>query len=82
LVSQNDEQVVLSLPTDKGKQRVLAADDVDELIEQPTSTMPLGLVTQLRDRSAFLDLVRFVFAVNEGGRTELNRLKKKAGISD
>jgi putative heme-binding domain-containing protein len=82
LVSQNDDQVVLSLPTDKGKQRTLPADDVDELIEQPTSTMPLGLVGQLPDRAAFLDLVRFVFAVNEGGRTELNRLKKKAGISD
>ena len=44
--------------------------------------MPLGLVTQLKDRGAFLDLVRFVFAVNDGGRTELNRLKKAAGVQD
>ena len=80
LVSQTDKQVVLSLPTDKGKKRVLAADEVDEVIEQPASTMPLGLIGQLKDRAAFLDLVRFVFAVNDGGRAELNRLKKKAGV--
>ena len=42
--------------------------------------MPLGLIGQLKDRAAFLDLVRFVFAVNDGGRAELNRLKKKAGV--
>ena len=66
----------------KGKRRVLPADDVDEVIKQQASTMTLGLIGQLKDRAAFLDLARFVFAVNEGGRAELNRLKKAAGVRD
>ena len=80
LVSRNDTEVVLSLPTDKGGKRVLAAEDVDEVILQEQSTMPAGLVGQLEDRQAFLDLARFVFSINEGGKAELRRLKTAADV--
>lgn len=43
---------------------------VDEVILQEQSTMPAGLVGQLKDRQAFLDLARFVFSINEGGEAE------------
>jgi len=82
LVSQSDAEVVLSLPTDKGRRRVLAAADVDEVILQKQSTMPAGLVGQLEDRQAFLDLARFVYAINEGGKAELRRLKAAAGVAE
>lgn len=78
LVSRNDADIVLSLPTDKGRTRVLPAEDVDEVILQEQSTMPAGLVGQLKDRQAFLDLARFVFSINEGGKAELRRLKAEA----
>ena len=80
LVSQTDDEVVLSLPTDKGAKRTLATDDIDELIPQEQSTMPSGLIGQLKDRQAFLDLAKFVFTINKGGRNELRRLKREAGV--
>ncbi len=82
LVSRSDAELVLSLPTDKGRTRKLAADDVDEVTLQPQSTMPAGLVAQLEDRQAFLDLARFVFAITEGGKAELRRLKAAAGVGE
>ncbi|MEO1993516.1 MAG: PVC-type heme-binding CxxCH protein [Pirellulales bacterium] len=82
LVSQDDTQVVLSLPTDQGKKRLIPMEDIDEIIEQPISTMPVGLVAQLKDRDAFLDLAKFVFSVSDGGKSEMKRIKKAAGISD
>jgi hypothetical protein len=42
--------------------------------------MPAGLVGQLDDRQAFLDLARFVFSINEGGKAELRRLKAAADV--
>jgi putative heme-binding domain-containing protein len=82
LVARDDQKLVLSLPADKGKERTIPAEDVDEVIEQTTSTMPVGLVGQLENRGAFLDLVRFVFAVNEGGKESLKKLKKAAGVAE
>ena len=81
LVSQTDDEVVLSLPTDKGAKRTLASDDIDELIPQEQSTMPAGLIGQLQDRQAFLDLARFVFAISDGGKNELRRLQQEAGVA-
>jgi len=80
LLSQDDEKVVLSLPTDKGAKRVLPVDEIDELIPQEQSTMPAGLIGQLKDRQAFLDLAKFLFTINEGGKNELRRLKGEAGV--
>jgi putative heme-binding domain-containing protein len=82
LVSRSDTEVVLSLPTDKGGKRVIPADDVEEVNVQGQSTMPAGLVGQLKDRQAFLDLARFVFSINEGGKAELRRLRAAAGVGD
>ena len=81
LVSQTDDEVVLSLPSDKGAKRTVAKDDIDELLPQEQSTMPVGLVGQLEDRQAFLDLARFVFAISEGGKAELRGLKAEAGVA-
>jgi putative heme-binding domain-containing protein len=80
LLSQDEEKLVLSLPTDKGAKRVLATDDIDELIPQEQSTMPAGLIGQLADRQAFLDLAKFLFTINAGGKNELRRLKGEAGV--
>ena len=82
LVSRSDTEVVLSLPTDKGGKRVIPADDVEEVNVQGQSTMPAGLVGQLKYRQAFLDLARFVFSINEGGKAELRRLGAAAGVGD
>jgi hypothetical protein len=43
--------------------------------------MPAGLIGQLQDRQAFLDLARFVFAISDGGKNELRRLQQEAGVA-
>lgn len=78
LVSRSDTEVVLSLPTDKGGKRVLAADDLDEVILQKQSTMPADLIGQLENRQAFLDLASFVLSLKDGGTAALRRSKAAA----
>ena len=80
LLSQDDEKLVLSLPTDTAK-RVLAAGEIDELIPREQSTMPAGLLGQLENRQAFIDLAKLLFSINSGGTGELRRLKGEAGVN-
>ena len=61
---------------------MLPAQDVDEVIVQEQSTMPAGLVGQLKDRQAFLDLAHFVFSINDKGKAELRRLKAAAKVGE
>ena len=50
------------------------------MIVQEQSTMPAGLVGQLKDRQAFLDLAHFVFSINDKGKAELRRLNAAAKV--
>lgn len=80
LVEETEDQITLSIAADQGKPRVVPMDDVEEVIKSSTSTMPAGLASTLENRDQFLDLARFVLEINEGGRPELNRLKKQAKV--
>jgi putative heme-binding domain-containing protein len=61
--------------------------DLEELTRLQRSTMPAGLVNQLKNRAEFLDLVRFVMAAADGdlprrSRTSLKGRRKPKGRSD
>ncbi|TWT57679.1 Alcohol dehydrogenase cytochrome c subunit precursor [Thalassoglobus neptunius] len=77
LVEQTDEKVVLSIAAEKGKLREIPADQIEEIIASPLSTMPAGLVRSLADREEFLNLARFVLEVNKGGKRKLRALKRE-----
>lgn len=77
LVEQNDKKIVLSIAAEKGKLREIPADQIDEIIASPLSTMPAGLVRSLADREEFLNLARFVLEVNKGGKRKLRALKRE-----
>lgn len=76
-VSDDTDAIVLREPAG-GKEIRIAKDDVDEIAQAELSAMPPGLANQLADRTQFLDLVRFLMEINEGGAPRLRELKAGA----
>lgn len=75
LVSEDDEKMVIREPAG-GKEIAIAIDDVEDTKLSKVSAMPAGLVNQLEDKQQFLDLINFLFEVNEN-REEFDALKPK-----
>ncbi len=80
LFEKTDDTITLSISAEKGKHRVIAMDDVEEIIESNVSTMPSGLAGSLKSREEFLDLAKFVLDINRGGDKALKSLKKEAKV--
>jgi putative heme-binding domain-containing protein len=72
--SDDGTTIVLREPAG-GKEFKIAKDEVDEVVPSPKSAMPPGLVNQLGSRDQFLDIVRFLMEINEGGPARLTELK-------
>lgn len=60
-------KVLLQDAARPGKQIVLNQDDVDEISNSPLSIMPAGQVNQLANRQQFLDLIRYLIEIGDGG---------------
>jgi len=67
LVSEDDDKLVLRDPNDDGKEVSIDMDTVEDWAESTQSIMPPELVNQLADRQQFLDLLRYVIEIIEGG---------------
>ncbi len=80
LVDQTEEKITLSITAESGQLRSIAMDSVDEIIESEVSTMPAGLAAQLKDRSEFLDLARFVLEIRHDGLKRLKAIKREAKV--
>ena len=65
-VSQTDDEIVIRSTAD-GKKIHIAADNIDDVVDSDVSLMPGNLVTQLKDRGEFYDLVRFLTSLNPAG---------------
>lgn len=74
-VSETQSEISLRDLANDGKLLTYRKEDLDDMVESTTSSMPAGLVNNLKDRQQFLDLMSFLFAVSEGGETRLNELK-------
>ncbi len=73
-VRDEDEKIVLREPAG-GKEIELYKDDLLGTKLSELSAMPPGLVNLLADRQQFLDLVRFLMEINQGGQQRLDELK-------
>jgi putative heme-binding domain-containing protein len=69
------KEIVLREPAG-GKELKIKKDEIDEVVPSPKSAMPPGLVNQLGSREDFLDIVRFLMDINEGGPEKLKTLKE------
>jgi len=75
LVSRDDSGVVLRDPAQDGKKVLIPADQIDEAVKSPLSIMPAGIVNQMGGRQQFLDLLRYVMDVRDGGLKVAQRLQ-------
>lgn len=80
LVSQTDDGIILRDPTRNGERVTIAAADVDDTMMSKLSIMPAGIVNQLSDRRQFLDLLRYVLEIRDGGLTVARKLQPPPGL--
>ncbi len=64
-VRENDQQIVIRESPDRDQLTTIDRNDLDLIQTSKTSSMPDDLVTQLKNRQQFLDLVRYVIDLKE-----------------
>ena len=74
-VSETAKELVIREAA-RGKEIKLDKNEIASVRPTKLSVMPMGLANQLKDRNQFLDLVRFLMDINEGGQQRLDALKK------
>ena len=67
LVSSDDQLIVLRSGQEIGPLITIARKEIAESKLSPKSSMPDGLVNELKNRQQFLDLLRYVFDVRDRG---------------
>jgi len=65
-------------PADNSAKFVVPAEDIEARKTNKTSIMPTGQVDQLTDRQQFLDLLRFLVEIRDGGTKRAMELKSSA----
>ena len=72
-LSENDDELVLRDPA-SGKEITIPQDDIENRKQGKVSLMPAGLANQLADREQFVDLLKFLMEISEGGQERLKEL--------
>ena len=75
MLEQTPDTVTLRDPTQPGVPLVFERSDIDEIQRTDQSMMPQGLANQLASRQQFLDLVRYLIEIRDGGATAARRLQ-------
>jgi putative heme-binding domain-containing protein len=74
LIGRTDESIRLRDPA-TGKVVEVLQDDIEEDYMSDLSIMPEGVVSQIADRQAFLDLVRYLIEIRDGGPARAQELR-------
>ena len=74
-VESTSNQLVLQELTGAQQRHTIPADDIEEQTSGKQSLMPAGLANQLAGRQQFLDLVRYLMEVRDGGRIAARNLE-------
>jgi putative heme-binding domain-containing protein len=80
LVSRSDQSVVLRDPARNGDRVTIAAKDIDEVVPSKLSIMPAGIVNQLGGQQQFLDLLRYLLDMRDGGLDAARKLQPPPGL--
>ncbi|MCG8652757.1 MAG: c-type cytochrome, partial [Pirellulales bacterium] len=67
LIVENDDRVVLRDPSQPGKLHEFERDELEAVAVNQNSLMPAALVNQLSSRQQFLDLIRYLMEIRDGG---------------
>lgn len=80
LAEDHPDRLVLRDPTKDGELVTIAKDEIDDQAEGTQSVMPEMLVNQLANRQQFLDLVRYVMEITEGGPQRALQLEPEPSL--
>ena len=75
LAEENDDHVTLRDPATDGKLVTILKKQIDERNNASPSIMPAGLVNGLASRQQFLDLIRYLREIADGGAERAKALK-------
>ncbi|NND98289.1 MAG: heme-binding protein, partial [Pirellulaceae bacterium] len=75
LVSEDNDQLILRDAANLGRQISLSQNDIEVKKENKVSIMPAGQVNQLAGRQQFLDLVKYLMEIRDGGTTKVLELQ-------
>lgn len=68
IVESSGQRIVLRDPVQSAQAIAIGRGDIERQSASSTSAMPTGLVNQLASRQQFLDLVRYLIELRDGGR--------------
>lgn len=80
LVGRTKDQVVVRDVSRGGEPTTIATSDIDEIKINATSIMPAGQVNQLNSRQQFLDLIRYLIEIRDGGAVKAAQLQPAASL--
>ncbi len=80
LMVDNTDPLVLRDATVASRLYSIPRREIEAIQTDNTSIMPQGLVNQLAGRQQFLDLVRFLFEIRDGGRERMMDLEPPAHL--
>lgn len=78
LVEQSEKQVILR--NSEGQLLKFNRTEVDRFVLMKDSIMPVGQVNQLNSRQQFLDLLRFLFEIRDGGVLRARQLQPSESL--
>ncbi len=80
LVERTAEKVAVRDTTRNGEQVTFVVTDLEDIIENTVSIMPAGQMNQLASRQQFLDLIRYLIEVRDGGAARAKELQPSAAL--
>ncbi|MEZ6135368.1 MAG: DUF6797 domain-containing protein [Pirellulaceae bacterium] len=80
LVDASNETVSLRLPQGTAELTTFQSDEIEAWKRLDTSIMPTGQVDQLASRQQFLDLIRYLMEIRDGGAARAGALQPDASL--
>ncbi len=75
LIEQNEDEIRLDRIEELDQPLVIPESEIDEWKKSATSSMPEQLANQLNDRQEFLDLIRYLYEIADGGKERAAQLR-------
>jgi putative heme-binding domain-containing protein len=75
LVERTPQKLVLRDVTRNGESITLPAAEIEDVRDNPQSIMPAGQMNQLTSRQQFLDLIRYLMEIRDGGADRARELQ-------
>lgn len=80
LVEKSDTKLVIRDIARGGEASEIATADIEQMKTNEASIMPAGQVNQLHSRQQFLDLVRYLMEIRDGGKQRAMQLQPAASL--